>query len=129
MNLIMQGPGGAPQNLPANDNVIYTGPMGDCVSIIILYNYDAVNNRYLNGRGWHGWGGAQVINMAAMMAGVANVTTTQVIIIPGSLQQSDFARQQNMAHVNAGLAAHGNVNVRYITGRNQATVNMQGLIT
>lgn len=129
MNLLMQSAGGAPQNLPAGDNSISTGQMGDCVSVIVLYNYNLAQNRYLNGRGWHGLGGAQVVNMAAMMAGVPNVATTQVIIIPGSLQQSNFSRDNNLAHVNAGLAAHGNINVRYVTGRSQATVNRQALIT
>ncbi|MGC1297717.1 MAG: hypothetical protein WA869_22010 [Alloacidobacterium sp.] len=129
MNLNMQGAGGAPQNLPIGDNTIVTGPMGDCVSIIVLYNYNGATNRYLNGCGWHGLGGAQVINMGAMLGGVPNVALTQVIIIPGPLQSSDYARGQTMAHVQAGLGAHGNVNVRYISGRSNATVNRQALIT
>ncbi len=127
MQLIMQGASGVPQPLPEGDNFIHTGPMGDCVSIIVLYSYDA--KRYGSARGWHGLGGAQVVNMAAMMVGVPNMAITQVIIIPGSLQQSDYARSQNMAHVNAGLGAHGNVNVRYVAGRSQATVDRQGLVT
>jgi hypothetical protein len=129
MNLNMQGLGGAPQNLPAHDNHIVTGPMGDCVSIIVLYNYNLGMNRYVNARGWHGLGGAQVINMVAMLAGVPNVALTQVIIIPGSLQQSNYAQGQTMAHVQAGLGGHGNVNVRYVAGRSNATVNRQGVIT
>jgi hypothetical protein len=129
MNLNMQGMAGAPQNLPAIDNTIVTGPMGDCVSIIVLYNYNAVANLYLNARGWHGLGGAQVINMVAMLAGVPNVALTQVIIIPGSLQQSNYARDATMAHVQAGLGGHGNVNVRYVAGRSNATVSRQGVIT
>lgn len=129
MNLNMQGAGGMPQNLPGPDNTIVTGPMGDCVSVVVLYNYNAGLNRYGNGRGWHGLGGAQVVNMASMMAGVPNNAMTQVIIIPGSLQQSDYARQTNMQHVTAGLAAHGMVNVRYVAGRSNATINRQAQVT
>ena len=126
MNLNMQGALGVPQNLPAGDPNIVTGPMGDCVSIIVLYNYNGALNQYTNARGWHGLGGAQVINMGAMMLGVPNAPLTQVIIIPGSLQQSAYARQQTMAHVQAGLAANGAVNVRYIANKVNATVNRQG---
>ena len=126
----MQGAGGNPQNLPAVDANIFTGEMGDCVSVIVLYNYNQGLNSYTNGRGWHGLGGAQVIDMAAMMAGVPNSALTQVIVIPGLLQQTNFARGMTLAHVYAGLAAaHANVNVRYVAGRTQATVNRQGLIT
>jgi hypothetical protein len=129
MNLNMQGAGGFPQNLLAGDPSIVTGPMGDCVSVIVLYHYNAGNNQYANGRGWHGFGGAQVVNMATMMAGVPNVALTQVIIIPGSLQQTNFAMGQTMAHVQAGLGAHGAVNVRYVAGRSNATVSRRALIT
>jgi hypothetical protein len=129
MNLNMQGAGGAPQNLPLGDNTIVTGQMGDCVSIIVLYNYNAATNQYLNARGWHGFGGAQVINMAAMLAAVPNVALTQVIVIPGTLQQSNYAMQQTTAHVQAGLGAHGNVNVTYAAARANATVDRQGVIT
>jgi hypothetical protein len=79
--------------------------MGDCVSIIVLYNYNAVADSYDNARGCHGLGNAQVINMAAMLAGVPDLALTQVIIIPGSLQQSDYAREANIARVQAGSSA------------------------
>lgn len=129
MNLAMQGAGGFPQNLGAADPTIVTGPMGDCVSVIVLYNYNAGTNQYANARGWHGLGGAQVVNMAHMMAGVPNLALTQVIVIPGSLQQSNYARDQTMAHVQAGLAAHGLVNLRYIANCSNATVTRQGVVT
>ncbi|MDA0655409.1 MAG: hypothetical protein O2912_03230 [Proteobacteria bacterium] len=100
------------------------------MSIIVLYNLNPAGNGYLNARGWHGLGGAQVISMAAMLLGVPNLPVNQVIVIPGLLQQSNFARQQNLAHVQAGVnVAHGNINVRYVAGRSNATVDRQGLIT
>lgn len=129
MQLFMQGAGGKPQDLPANDNSIDTGFMSDCVSVIVLYNHDSAQNRYSNGRGWHGLGGVQVIDMAAMMAGVHNFNTTKVIIIPGSLGQSDFSKDMNLEHVRAGLTAHPNVDVLYIKGHSQATVDRQGSVT
>lgn len=129
MNLAMQGAGGFPQNLGAADPIVVTGPMGDCVSVIVLYNYNVGAIQYANARGWHGLGGVQVVNMANMMAGVPNVALTQVIVIPGSLQQSNYARDQTMAHVQAGLGAHGLVNLRYIANCSNATVTRQGVVT
>jgi len=130
MNLAMQGAHGMPQNLPGHDNLIVTGPMGDCVSVVVLYNYNGGNNQYGNARGWHGLGGIQVINMAAMLMGVPNNPMTQVIVIPGSLQQSNYARQQNLQYVQGALAGgHAAVNLRYIGGRSNATVNRQGQVT
>lgn len=129
MQLNMQGVTGAPQNLPLGQPDIVTGPMGDCVSVIVLYNYNAATNQYDNARGWHGLGGAQVINMAAMIAGVPNTPTTQVIVVPGTLQLSQYAIQQTMAHVQAGLGAHPNVNVRLVTGYSDVTIDRQGNVT
>ena len=130
MNLYMQGEEGFPQNLPALDQEIVTGPMSDCVSIIVLYNYNPRLNQYTSARGWHGLGGAQVINMGAMLRDVPNNPLTQVIIIPGSIRQSNYDRDQTMEHVQAGLVAHNRVNVRYIAGRmNSTTLNRQGAVT
>jgi len=130
MNLNMQGAGGAPQNLPAGDPNIVTGPMGDCVSVIVLYNLNLAGNAYQNARGWHGLGGVQVINMVNMLMGVPNVVTTQVMIIPGSLQQSNFAMQQNMQYVQGAInVAHGNVNIRYVANCFNATVDRSGRVT
>ena len=128
MNLHMQGPGGAPQNLHEHDPNIVTGLMYDCVSVIVLYNYNDVTHQYDDGRGWHGLGGVDVVNMATMMLGVPNVPLTQVIIIAGPGHFTPHATQHNMEYVQARLDAHRNVNVRYIANKPNATVSRQGVV-
>lgn len=128
MKLQMQDEKGAPETLPQNDNILDTGPMGDCVSVIVLCHYQPASSRYLDVRGWHGLGGIQVIDMNAMMRNVNDAETTQVIIIAGSLQFTDFAEEINREHVKAGLNSHPNVKVLYISACSQATVDRQGLV-
>ncbi len=130
MNLRMQNADtGLRQDLPAGDNLIVTGPMADCVSVIVLYNGLGVGNAYNSACGWHGLGGAQAVNMANMMEGVPNDAITQVIIIPGFLQQDEFSRNRSMRHVTEGLGAHPNVVVRMVAGISDATVNRHGIVT
>jgi hypothetical protein len=123
------GPTGV-QNLPANDPTIVTGPMGDCVSVIVLYNLNGV--KYQNAKGQHGLGGVEVVHFPTLLAGVPDVATTQVIVIPGILQQSNYAsgnireRVHNAVRTIAGLV---NVNIRYVASCSNATVNRQGQLT
>ncbi|HEY5894512.1 MAG TPA: hypothetical protein VIT91_14920 [Chthoniobacterales bacterium] len=85
MKLRMQKIGGQAENLPAHDNVMNTGAMGDCVSIVILWNF--VGGNAQNVRGYHGFGGLGAINMNSLFAGVPNHNATVVHCIFGSLAQ------------------------------------------
>jgi hypothetical protein len=71
------------ERLPDNDNSLRTGPMGNCVSVVVLSNPDG-NGRYSDVVGWHGWGGLHKIDFAKLMAGVPNNPTTRVLILPGT---------------------------------------------
>lgn len=127
MQLNMQNIGGVPQNLSGGDNTIVTGPMGDCVSVVVLWNF--VGAGYTHTRGWHGLGGVQAVDMAAMMAGVPNNVLTQVILIPGSLQQSNYARNSILEYVDNAIAGtHPAVMTRFVAGRSNVSVNRQSQI-
>ena len=129
MNLNMRGLDQGHQEIPQGDPVIVTTHMGDCVSVIVLYNYDPNSNRYLHARGKHGLGGIQAIDFAALLAGVPNTPPNQIITIPGSLQQSAFAMQMNMEYVREGLHAHRNLLNRYVGNHPNARVDRQGNVT
>jgi hypothetical protein len=95
MQLIQRNNNGFPaQILPNNDNEIITGPMGDCVSVIVLYNLNA-HNVFQHARGYHGGGGLGNVNFASLFGGVPNVHTTRIIVVSGTLQTSQFAQQTN----------------------------------
>ena len=120
--------GGGAQDLPADDDVMITGQMGDCVSVIVLFN--CVDGTYRNIRGWHGLGGSRSINMKQMMRKVPNETATQVLVIPGRLQQSEYAMMQNLRHVRK-VKKHGyeNISIRYIENIFCGAVNRQGVVS
>ena len=121
------GPSG-PEELPSDEDVMYTGQMGDCVSVIVLFHCDAGTYKHI--RGWHGLGGAQTINMKRMMRKVPNDTTTQIVVIPGRLQQSDYAMQQTMRHVRK-VKKHGyeNISIRFIDNIFCAAIDRHGTVT
>lgn len=85
MKLRMQSSGGQAENLPAHDNIMNTGSMGDCVSIVVLWNF--VGGNATNVRGYHGFGGLGAINMNSLFAGVPNNNATTVRCIFGGLAQ------------------------------------------
>lgn len=70
MQLSMQQAGGHAEDLPENDDVMSTGQMGDCFSIVVLWNYDLDTQTYRNVRGYHGWGGFQHVNLDSLFDGV-----------------------------------------------------------
>ncbi|MEV3978574.1 hypothetical protein ACFYUV_26460 [Nonomuraea sp. NPDC003560] len=77
MILTQQSTPAPAEDLPANQNVMITGPMGDCVSVVVLWNQ--VAGAYQNVRGYHGSGGFQAINLPSLFAGVPNVAGTRII--------------------------------------------------
>ncbi len=81
MELTMRGEGEPAQDLPAGDNEVDTGPMGDCVSVVLLWNLQA--GLYQNVRGFHGAGGFLAINLDSLFAGVPNAAGTLMIACMG----------------------------------------------
>jgi hypothetical protein len=131
MELKMQSQNGRPQELPTKDAFMTTGRMGDCVSIIVVFGFDLSTLTYKNLRGWHGLGGVEVINMNAMLIGVPNNPKTKVLVLPGSLQQSNTAKESNMEYVKNGLLnnAKTSVTVQYIQSKSNYRVDRKGLVT
>ncbi len=83
MQLRMQSVSGQSENLPANDDVMDTGHMGDCVSIVVMWNLRG--SSYLNVRGFHGFGGLGAINMESVFHDVPDNGRTVVHCFFGSL--------------------------------------------
>jgi hypothetical protein len=104
MQLTQQGITGAAQNLPAIDNQVDTGPMGDCVSVVVLWNLNPANGQYQNVRGFHGSGGFGAVNMASLLNGVPNAAATQFIALLGTLA-SPASGSQDRGRVTAAHAA------------------------
>lgn len=68
----------------------YTGLMGDCVSVIVLWPYDSFTHTYANGRGMHGSGGAGAVQWLTLLAGVPNTSTTVVYAIGGNIKEGNI---------------------------------------
>lgn len=96
MKLKMQFYEGTPEDLSSHENEMSTGTMGGCVSIIILYNFDATTQTYKSVRGWHGWGGIEFIDMDKMLLGVPITKDTQVHVIYSPPQNTLSNMQQYM---------------------------------
>lgn len=127
MKLQMRNANQPAQNLPANDNVMDTGDMGACVSVIILWN--KVNGIYQNVRGHHGAGGIEQVNFNGLRQGVPNGTDTLVIVFVGDDNRSPFARETINAAVRAGILNFlplVRVSLHQMVG--SGTVNRAGLV-
>lgn len=101
-----------------------TGHMGDCVSVIVLWNL--VGTRYANVRGWHGMGGIEAIDFNTLFAGVPNQVLTQIIIIASNMGPTNYllGNVQQRVHGLRPLA-----NIRVCKGFANARVNRSGVLT
>ncbi|WP_049560093.1 hypothetical protein [Nonomuraea sp. SBT364] len=92
------------QDLGAADDTVITGPMGDCVSVVVLWNQ--VGGRYQNVRGYHGSGGFQAINLPSLFHQVPNNAGTSVIgfFTTQSLSSNDRQRFVDYCTQNFPLA-------------------------
>ena len=118
------------QVLPANDNEIDTGYMGDCVSVVVLYNLGA-NNVFQNAKGYHGGGGLGNVNFGSLFAGVPNLTTTMIVVVSGTLQGSKFSQQNNRETIRDEANNHhlNNAYIQLCHEFGRATITRSGLIT
>lgn len=80
--------------------------MGDCVSVIVLYNLDA-NNVFQNAKGYHGGGGLGNVNFDSLFNNVPNVHTTMIVVVSGTLQNSAYAQQNNRLTIRQEADNHG----------------------
>ncbi|MET8755434.1 hypothetical protein ABZW32_35835 [Streptomyces sp. NPDC004667] len=94
MELTMQYAEGEAEDLPADDEEITTGYMGDCVSIIVAW--DVNDGRYANMRGFHGSGAFGNINLDSLFSGVPLTRETRVFICMGSLSRSNQYEHQRI---------------------------------
>lgn len=117
------------QILPAHDNQVLTGAMGDCVSVIVLYN--PVGGVYQNVRGYHGGGGLGNVNFNSLFNGVPNLPTTQIIMVSGTLQNSFYATTTNRDRMRqeANHAGLNNAHIHCRHGFPTATIDRHGNIT
>jgi len=115
---------GVPQNLPAWDNQVVTGEMGDCVSVIVLWNL--AGTQYTNVRGWHGMGGIEAINFQNLLHGVPNHITTQIIVIASSMGTLGYLLMNVQTRI---FALRPAANIRIVKNLSNARVNRQGFVT
>lgn len=79
------------QDLPDHDDVVETCEMGACVSVVVLW--DKQGGSYQNVRGYHGGGGLEAVNFDSLLKGVPSAPSTQVFIIAGTDNKSDYGRK------------------------------------
>ncbi len=83
MVLTMGGDYGLAQDLRVGADEVDTGPMGDCVSIVLLWNCEPTTGPYQNVRGFHGAGGFGAINLGSLFANVPDAAETRMIACLG----------------------------------------------
>lgn len=122
MVLVQQNdPNGPIQTLPAGQNDVETGSMGDCVSVVVLWNN--VGGQYQNVRGYHGGGGFQNVNTAGLIAGVPNAAATLIVACIGTVA----AASNDVQRVNAWHAgAIPNATLVIANGSGNYRVNRNG---
>jgi hypothetical protein len=114
------------QTLDPNDNVIETGPMGDCVSVIVLARLR--DGRYQICRGSHGGGGIENVNFHDLLFNIPNDPETQIIMISGTGNWTPHRMDQN-ENILRNLVAHlDNAQVQFFHNEPQGSVNRRGQI-
>lgn len=92
--------------LPGYDG-FYTGMMGDCVSVIVLWGLNSAATSFSSARGMHGSGGVGAIQWATLLNGVPNHKDTKVFAIGGTIGTSgnrDDERFNDAIREHLGLA-------------------------
>lgn len=78
------------ENLPDDYDVMVTGSMGECVSVIVLWGRDG--NRYRHVRGYHGFGGIAAVDTQSLFEGVPDDEGTLAVICRSpTSSDSEFA--------------------------------------
>ncbi len=120
MNLSMQSHDQHAQDLPLGDESMTTGDMGDCVSIIVLWNFQ--DGRALQVRGFHGFGGFGEINLDSLFANVPNNAHTIIHAFYGIVAQAGHDRERVTAamvqRMAAAVTTHHNLSNATVTRRN-----------
>lgn len=91
LTLTQQSIGGQAEELSSSQKWMCTGAMGCCVCVIVLFN--KVNEVYQDVRGFHGGGGIAAVNFASLFHGVPDNNTTQVLVIAGPENMSDYGKK------------------------------------
>jgi hypothetical protein len=100
-------------DLNDDEDAMVTGPMGGCVSVILLWG--AAGGRFAHVRGHHGSGGVDAIDWASLKAGVpAGANAADVLVVaayspdetPYSLQGIRDAIGNEMPGTRRVFAAH-----------------------
>lgn len=125
MELSMQNENGSAQLLPSNDDVMKTGPMSDCVSVIVLA--DKSGESYKTVKGYHGLGGVENINFTSLFGNTDNIE--KIYVVSGSLQHSEYAQSHIQEIIDQQLRTFGIiVTPTYILSHN-ACVDRKGNVT
>lgn len=112
--------------LPANDDVMITGPMSDCVSAIVLANKN-VTGRYETIRGFHGLGGAGNINFDSLLNNLAHQDVV-LCVFRGFLQRSEYAKERISVIVEEALNRNRITTTTQYFDYDNAQVNRLGKI-
>ncbi len=116
------------QDLPAYDNEIETTEMGACVSVIVAW--DKQLGRYRQMRGFHGSGGIENVNAVSLCAGVPDHQDTQVFVISGSDNLTQYARAKLNEWYRVNIRNRiPRAHVRFHHEVNNAKVNRDGDVT
>ncbi len=91
LTLTQQSISGQAEDLSSSQKWMCTGSMGCCVCVIVLFN--KVNEIYQDVRGFHGGGGIAAVNFASLFQGVPNNNTTQVYVISGPENMSEYNKK------------------------------------
>lgn len=121
MQLRMQTINGTADVLPINEDNLVTGPMGDCVSAIVLAKKNSKKNKYEIVRGYHGLGGAENINFDSLLNGLV-YNDTILYIFRGTLQRTEYAKHRIQEIVNENTQHQTIISVQYFDYSN-ASVN------
>jgi hypothetical protein len=85
------------QNLAKRFDEVETGPMGACVSVVVLWEWSIEKGRYKNIRGFHGGGGVEAINFDSLFDKVPDGPGTLIIVCYGSESRSQPSEDRTTA--------------------------------
>jgi hypothetical protein len=124
----MQEANGTAEQLPFGDDWLDTGDMGDCVSIVVLWDWDDEAQLYEEVWGYHGYGGFDAVNLDSLLDGVPNDENTLVVALLGTLA-SESAGSNDRERVEEAIGERlGNARLDLHQGSRTYLVHRNGAV-
>lgn len=106
---------------------LYTGEMGGCCSVVVLWDFDDPSHQYRQVRGQHGAGGPQALDWDQLLQGVPLDVSSRIVV---AFNADDLAEPKDYpGKVKAKLKALGYAGPRTFSSEGCVLIDRTGAVT